>query len=158
MSSSASGEQSSHHPSFRISSYSSLANWKGGADVPQQSVPVPDPEAILADFYHRKSKKPTRQEQYELSRASGFPPGTVAEFLRKRDADLSWTALQPAQTSWDIQKPRTRFTAEQKQILEAHFQLNTRPGPIEQAQLAVELGVTPDKIYNWFDRKRRPNA
>ena len=70
--------------------------------------------------------------------------------MSKRNADPGWHAAQATQaTPWDIQRPRTRFTAEQKQVLEGYFQRNPSPGPIERAHLAVELGVRPDAIYNW---------
>ncbi|KAI0715459.1 hypothetical protein C8T65DRAFT_738561 [Cerioporus squamosus] len=166
MSRTASGEDFSKPRSFRPSSYSTLANWNG--DKPEdhvawQTLPThaphptrPSPEALLDEFYLRRSKRPTCQEQYELSRATGLSAGAIAQwFLSKRDADPSWASTRPVQTPWDIQKPRVRFTVEQQQRLEGYYQLNNRPGTAEQAQYAVELGVDVEAIYNWFDRRRR---
>ena len=179
-----------HHPvSFPVGSYFTLTEWRGDQDgVAQQpkssatphgppcpqvptASPVHSADVILAEFYVRRSKKPTFQEQLELSRVSGLSPASVAEwyviastmftqfanvnvrrFLDRRDADPSWTSGQTTQvTPWDIQKPRTRFSAEQKQFLEEYFQQNPTPSPVQRAHIAVELGVRSDAIYNWLE-------
>ncbi|KAI0710345.1 hypothetical protein C8T65DRAFT_695623 [Cerioporus squamosus] len=63
-----------HHthppPSLVTGSSSASVTATGGAQS----------EAVLAEFYKRKTKKPTRQEQYELCSATGMSSEAVANW------------------------------------------------------------------------------
>ncbi|KAI0703508.1 hypothetical protein C8T65DRAFT_696737 [Cerioporus squamosus] len=110
------------------------------------------PEAILAEFYTRKSKKPTLQQQYELCSATGMSSEAVANwFLTTRAADASWSSAQPTRGPHDLQRPRTRFTHEQKAILEMYYLRNPKPGVTDRSRIAVEVGVDLVAVNNWYD-------
>ena len=99
-----------------------------------------DQRSALNEAYQRNRKLPPK-EIYALADRLGLKKIPVQRwFCAKRCADK----VQKKTSMW--------FTAEQTKILQAAYQLNSRPSRKEKEKVAVDVGLSYKQVTTWYFR------
>ncbi|KIW70507.1 hypothetical protein PV04_02769 [Phialophora macrospora] len=107
--------------------------------------PQPQPQ-----FFYQHLQYPTYVAHPQQTVDEFYMPYAGAEYADFMDAGMMHDDIGESQEI----STRPRLTKEQAEVLEAHFQANHKPSSQLKRELAIQTGLTLNRVGNWFQNRR----